>query len=163
MKILIVMINKLILAITLCVLGNNLIGQTLGGNQRGLRNQQGFNPINQSIEPNESTPPDVNLLSQEKADFYQGILSIDDFQKEVLKMFLSDYYTKSSAVAYDNNLQLDDKQGKISIEKELLEKKLLEVFSQEQVKTIMTEEQFGSKFRKIKKEKKRKKKRKKKK
>ena len=59
MKILIVMINKLILAITLCVLGNNLIGQTLGGNQRGLRNQQGFNPINQSIEPNESTPPDA--------------------------------------------------------------------------------------------------------
>jgi len=43
----------------------------------------------------------------------------------------------------------------------LLEKKLLEVFSKEQVETIMTEEQFGSKFRELKKEKRKEKKQKK--
>ena len=146
------MINKIILAIALCFLGNNLIAQ-IGGNQRGLRNQQGLNPVNERIEPNKDTPPDVNVLSQEKADFYQEMIGVDDFQKEVLKMFLKDYYAKSSSVAYDKNLALDEKEDKISAEKELLEKNLLEVFSEEQVETIMTEEQFGSKFRELKKEK----------
>ena len=154
------MINKIILAIALCFLGNNLIAQ-IGGNQRGLRNQQGLNPVNERIEPNKDTPPDVNVLSQEKADFYQEMIGIDDFQKEVLKMFFKDYYAKSSSIAYDKNLALDEKEDKISAEKELLEKNLLEVFSEEQVETIMTEEQFGSKFRELKKEKRKEKKQKK--
>lgn len=157
------MINKLILAIIFCFLGSNLISQTLGGNQRGLRNQRGFDPTPQNIQPNENTPPDVNLLSQEKANLYQEILSIDDFQKEVLKMFFHNYYTKSSMIAFDKNLQLDNKQTKISAEKKLLEKKLLEVFTLEQVETIMTEEQFGSKYREINKKKKKEKRNKRKK
>ena len=69
------MINKIILAIALCFLGNNLIAQ-IGGNQRGLRNQQGLNPVNERIEPNKDTPPDVNVLSQEKADFYQEMICL---------------------------------------------------------------------------------------
>jgi len=151
---------KRILFLTLltCSMGYNMIGQALGGNPR---NQRVLNQTS-SIPASTPTPPDVNLLSQERADMYQEILKIDDFQKEVLKTFLKDYYGKTSDIAFDTNLKYDEKQKRIGDEKKLLEKTLGDIFSEDQVKAIMTEEQFGSKSKELKKEKKKEKKRRKK-
>ena len=94
---------------------------------------------------------------------YQELLSIDDFQKEVLKTFLKDYYGATSEIAFDTNLKFDNKQKGINDQKKLLEKNLSNVFSEEQVEIIMTEEQFGSKSKEFKKEQKKEKKKQKKK
>lgn len=132
------------------------------GNQFIQPGQAGYSPAPRTPEAGEPEPPDVNILSQERADLYQEILQIDDFQKEVLKMFLKDYYTKSSAIAFDANLKFDDKQKAINAEKKLLEKNLSDVFTPEQVEILMTEEQFGSRTKELKKEKKKEKRKKKK-
>jgi hypothetical protein len=139
-------------------MGYTMIGQALGGNQRNPRALSSQNTIPTSAPE----PPDVNLLSQERANMYQEILKIDNFQKEVLKTFLKDYYRKTSDIAFNVNLKFDERQKRIGDQKKLLEKNLAGVFSEEQVKAVMTEEQFGSKSKELKKEKKKDKKRKKK-
>lgn len=154
------MIRSLILVLLLFSFGTNAMGQNLGSIQRG---QRGYSPPAQNRPAGEPEPPDVYLLSQERADMYQEILQIDDFQKEVLKTFLKDHYAKTSAIAFDENLKFENKQKGINAEKKILEKNLLDVFSKEQTESIMSEEQFGSKTKEYKKEKKKEKKRKKKK
>ncbi len=143
-----------------CSIGHTLIGQNLGSIQRG---QRGYTPNAPNPVQGNPEPPDVNLLSQERADLYQELLSIDDFQKEVLKTFLKDYYGATSEIAFDTNLKFDNKQKGINDQKKLLEKNLSNVFSEEQVEIIMTEEQFGSKSKEFKKEQKKEKKKQKKK
>lgn len=138
------------------------IGQNVG-NQFIQPGQAGYSPGPRTREAGEPEPPDVNILSQERADMYQELLGIDSFQKEVLKTFLKGYYTKSSAIAFDENLKFDQKQQQINLEKKNLEKNLLDVFPQAQVQAILDEEQFGSKTKEYKKEKRKEKKRKKKK
>lgn len=140
-------------------IGQTIIGQNLGAIQRG---QRGYTPNSPNPVQGNPEPPDVNLLSQERADMYQEILSIDDFQKEVLKTFLKNYYGATSEIAFDTNLKFENKQKGINDQKKILEKYLSNVFSEEQVEIIMTEEQFGSRTKELKKEKKKEKRNKKK-
>ena len=140
-------------------IGQTVLGQNLGAAQRG---QRGFSPNVPNTAQANPEPPDVNLLSQERADMYQEILEIDDFQKEVLKTFLKDYYGATSEIGFDTNLKFEDKQKGINDQKKILEKNLSNVFSEEQVEIVMTEEQFGSKSKELKKEKKKEKRKKKK-
>ncbi len=154
------MIRSLLIAVLLFSLGGNAIGQNLGSIQRG---QRGYSPPAPDRPAGEPAPPDVFLLSQERANLYQELIGIDDFQKEVLKSFLQEYYSKTSAIAFDVNLKFDEKQKGINAEKKTLEKNLLSVFSQEQTDAIISEEEFGAKSKELKKEKKKEKKRKRKK
>ncbi len=155
---------KSLLLVLLCAISFVFEGTSQNvGNQFIQPGQAGYSPGPRTREAGEPAPPDVNILSQERADMYQEILSIDDFQKEVLKTFLKDYYGKSSAIAFDVNLKFEDKQKAINQEKKTLEKNLLDVFSPDQVEAILNEEQFGSKTKEYKKEKKKEKRKKRKK
>lgn len=154
------MIKSLVLAIILLSFGTNVIGQNLGSVQRG---QRGYSPTQKNVQAGEPEPPDVYVLSQERADIYQEILGIDDFQKEVLKSFLKDHYEKTSAIGFDENIKFDEKLKRINSEKAILEKNLLNVFSEEQTEIILSEEKFGTETRKVKQDKKKEKRKKKKK
>lgn len=155
------MIKSIVLSILLCALGANVIGQNIGNNtQRGQLRSSAIPAGTQTSQPEK---PDVNLLSQEKADMYQEILQVDDFQKEVLKTFLKEHYQKVTVLSFDETLKLEDKLKGVSASRKALEKSLLGVFSAEQTKIIMTEEDSGTKERELKKEKKKEKKKKKKK
>ncbi len=144
------MIKSFIILVFFCCIATNLLGQNYGVPQRG---QRGYSPPPRTTEATEPTPPDVFLLSQERANMYQELMTLDNFQKEILKSFLQDYYKKTSSIAFDANLKIEDKQKGVNAEKKVLEKKLLDIFSVEQVEIIMTEEQFGTKSKEFKKEK----------
>ncbi len=141
--------------------GHSLVAQN--GWNRPQRGERGYSPparVPNAVEPES---PDPIILSQERADMYQKLLGIDNFQKEVLKNFLRDHYSKTSTIAFDKDLKFDDKQKAINQEKKTLEKNLLDVFSADQVEAILNEEQFGSKTKEYKKEKKKEKRKKRKK
>ena len=101
---------KLILFLILlsCSIGSSMIAQNLGSIQRG---QRGYTPNAPNPVAGEPEPPDVNLLSQERADMYQDILSIDDFQKEVLKTFCKYVVYNSGAFSFWKNLTVRDKRS----------------------------------------------------
>lgn len=153
------MIKALVLTLMLFSFGSELIGQNLNSVARG---QRGYTPERTNLQTGEPEPPDVHVLSQERADIYQQILGIDDFQKEVLKSFLKEHYQKTSEIGFDVNLKFDEKLKKINAEKKILEKNLLDVFSKDQTETILSEEKFGTETKKVKKEKKKEKRKKRK-
>ena len=93
---------------------------------------------------------------------YQEILDIDVFTKEVLKSYLKDYYTATVNIGYDENLKFDAKRELINAERKKFETSLKEVFTEEQVEKILTEEEFGKEKKKYDKEKRQEKRKKKK-
>lgn len=143
------MVLKRILII-ICLLNLTLLSaQNLGGVARG---QRGYSPQGQAPQAGEPEKPDVNLLSIERADMYQKILDIDIFTKEVLKSYLKDYYTATADIGYNPNIKFEEKRELINAERKNFEKSLGEVFTEEQVKKILTEEEFGQGEKKLDKE-----------
>lgn len=138
----------------LLVLGTATVAAQFGVPQRG---QSGYTPPPRPQVAVEPEAPDPNLLSLERANLYQELLQIDDFQKEVLKTFLKEFYEKKGEITFNEDLKFEDKQKAINVEQANLEKRLLDVFTKEQVETIINEEQFGSKRKQLAKEKKKKK------
>ncbi|MFC4634328.1 hypothetical protein ACFO3O_10450 [Dokdonia ponticola] len=125
------------------------------------RGQRGYSPPPRATEAGEPEKPDVNQMSIEKATLYKEILGIDVFQKEVLRTYLKDYYRARVDIDYDPELKFEDKQKLINAEQKKFEKALKEVFTEDQVEQILTEEQFGNRAKeKKKKEKKAKRKKK---
>lgn len=121
--------------------------------------QRGYSPAPRATEAGEPEKPDVNQLSIEKATLYKEILGIDVFQKEVLRTYLKDYYRARVDVDYNPELKFEDKQKLINAEQKKFEEALKEVFTEDQVEQILTEEQFGNRAKeKKKKEKKQKRK-----
>lgn len=124
--------------------------QNLNNIQRG---QRGYSPPAQQRDAGEPAKPDANVLSIERADMYQGILDIDVFTKEVLKSYLKDYYSATIDIGYNADLKFEDKRELINAERKKFEKSLKEVFTDEQVEKILTEEEFGKEKKKYDKEK----------
>lgn len=133
--------------------------QNLNNIQRG---QRGYSPPPQQREAGEPAKPDANILSIERADMYQKILDIDVFTKEVLKSYLKDYYSATLDIGYNPDLKFEDKRALINTERKKFEKSLKEVFTEEQVQKILTEEEFGKEKKKYDKEKRQEKRKKKK-
>lgn len=124
--------------------------QNLGSVQRG---QRGYSPPPRQPDAGEPEKPDANLLSIERADMYQKILDIDVFTKEVLKSYLRDYYVATVNIGYNPDLKFEEKREQINAERKKFEVSLKEVFTDEQVEKILTEEEFGKEEKKIEKEK----------
>ena len=152
--------NFRLFALIFLIAGSSTIyAQNLGSIQRG---QRGYSPPARQQDAGEPEKPDVNLLSIERADMYQEILDIDVFTKEVLKSYLKDYYTATVNIGYDENLKFDAKRELINAERKKFENSLKEVFTEEQVEKILTEEEFGKEKKKYDKEKRQEKRKKKK-
>ena len=147
--------------IVICLLSVTLVSaQNVGGIARG---QRGYSPTPPAQEAGEPEKPDVNLLSIERANMYQELLGIDGFTKEVLKKYLQDYYDATSSIGYNANLKFEEKSQLINGERKKFETSLKEVFTDEQVEKILTEEEFGNGEKKLKKESRKEKRKKKKK
>lgn len=143
------MILKRILIIV-CLLNLTLLSaQNLGGVARG---QRGYSPSPTAPDAGEPEKPDINLLTIERADMYQKLLGLDVFTKEVLKSYLKDYYSTTSNIGYNADIKFDEKRQLINAERKKFEKSLGEVFTEEQVEKILTEEEFGQGEKKLNKE-----------
>ncbi|WP_299683700.1 hypothetical protein [uncultured Dokdonia sp.] len=127
----------------------SLQAQDISRIQRG---QRGYSPAPRQLDAGEPEKPDVNELSIEKAAFYQQMLEIDPFEKEVLRTYLKDYYTARVEIDFNPDLKFEDKQKQINDEQKKFEKSLKEVFTVEQVEQILLEERFGNRAKEAKKE-----------
>lgn len=150
---------RLILMIFLVAGSTAMSAQNLNQIQRG---QRGYSPPPRQQDAGEPEKPDANVLSIERSEMYQGILEIDVFTKEVLKSYLKDYYQATIDIGYNPDLKFEDKRELINAERKKFEASLKEVFTEEQVEKILTEEEFGKETKKFEKEKRQEKRKKKK-
>jgi len=127
------------------------------------RGQRGYTPPPKYSGPQSPEKPDVMLLSQSRADFYEEELGIDAFEKEVLKTYLKNYYTETVAIEFDEKLKFEDKAERLVVHKVALETELQSFLNNEQVSFILDNERVGGTAKSAKKSKKKKKKKKKKK
>jgi len=134
----------------------------------GGQNGTNFSGRGRSIVP--STPgvaasyndkPDASVLSIERADMYEELLSLDVFTKEVLKSYLKDHYAKLIEIQFDEESPLDDRRKSVEKQKKDFKTLLDDFLTEEQVEKIIMEEETGKAEKKVKKQKKERKKKRK--